>query len=101
MPAGFHPNPKALKIARDSAASAPARGHGLDWGAAEHLAFASILLDGHGIRISGQDARRGTFSHRHAVLFDTDTGEPYTPLAHLGASRGGASSGASRFTTRR
>jgi 2-oxoglutarate dehydrogenase E1 component len=83
MPAGFRPNPKALKIVEQRRERAVA-GHGVDWGTAEHLAFASILMEGHGIRISGQDARRGTFSHRHAVLFDTETGEPYTPLAHLG-----------------
>ena len=69
-------------------------GQPLDWGTAEHLAFASILMEGHGIRISGQDARRGTFSHRHAVLFDTETGEPYTPLAHLGEDN---SNGFGRF----
>jgi 2-oxoglutarate dehydrogenase E1 component len=83
MPAGFHANPKALKIVEQRRERALS-GHGLDWGTGEHLAFASILMDNHGIRISGQDARRGTFSHRHAVLFDTETGEPYTPLAHLG-----------------
>jgi 2-oxoglutarate dehydrogenase E1 component len=93
MPAGFHANPKALKIIEQRRERAAA-GQPLDWGTAEHLAFASILLDGHGIRISGQDARRGTFSHRHAVLFDTETGEPYTPLAHLA---GGANSGVGRF----
>jgi 2-oxoglutarate dehydrogenase E1 component len=82
VPNGFHANAKALKILETRRERTRA-GHGLDWGAAEHLAFASILLEGHGIRISGQDARRGTFSHRHAVLFDAFTGEPYTPLAHL------------------
>jgi 2-oxoglutarate dehydrogenase E1 component len=85
MPAGFHANPKALKIIEQRRERAVA-GHGLDWGTGEHLAFASLLMEGHGIRMSGQDARRGTFSHRHAVLFDTETGEPYTPLAHLGDS---------------
>jgi 2-oxoglutarate dehydrogenase E1 component len=89
MPAGFHANPKALKLLEQRRERATA-GQPLDWGTAEHLAFASILLEGHGIRISGQDARRGTFSHRHAVLFDTETGAPYTPLANLGhASYGG------------
>jgi 2-oxoglutarate dehydrogenase E1 component len=83
VPPGFQPNPKALKILEQRRERALA-GHGLDWGTAEQLAFASILMDNHGIRISGQDARRGTFSHRHAVVFDTETGEPYTPLAHLG-----------------
>ena len=86
MPASFHANPKALRILeqrRDRALS----NQGLDWGTVENLAFASILLDGHGIRLSGQDSRRGTFSHRHAVLYDTQTSEPYTPLAHLGNAR--------------
>ncbi len=93
MPASFHPNPKALKLLEQRRERALA-GQPLDWGTAEHLAFASILLEGHGIRISGQDARRGTFSHRHAVLFDTETGESYTPLANLGHSTYG---GVGRF----
>jgi 2-oxoglutarate dehydrogenase E1 component len=89
MPPGFHANPKALKILEQRRERASA-GQPLDWGTAEHLAFASILAEGHGIRISGQDARRGTFAHRHAVLFDTETGAPYTPLANLGdPSHGG------------
>jgi 2-oxoglutarate dehydrogenase E1 component len=87
VPAGFQPNPKALKILEQRRERAIA-GQPLDWGTAEHLAFASLLLEGHGIRISGQDARRGTFSHRHAVLFDTVTGAAYTPLAHLGNGDG-------------
>jgi 2-oxoglutarate dehydrogenase E1 component len=93
MPPGFHPNPKALKIVQQRRERALA-GQPLDWGTAEHLAFASILLEGHGIRMSGQDVRRGTFSHRHAVLFDTETGEPHTPLAHLGEPASGAPNGA-------
>ncbi len=93
MPPGFRPNPKALKIVEQRRERAAA-GNPLDWGTAEHLAFATILLEGHGIRMSGQDARRGTFSHRHAVLFDTDTGEPYTPLAHLGDVLPGDANGA-------
>src|SRR5207247_1985009 len=56
---------------------------GIDWGHAEALAFASLLADGVSVRLSGQDAARGTFSHRHAVLHDLNTGEQYTPLAHL------------------
>jgi 2-oxoglutarate dehydrogenase E1 component len=82
VPEGFHPNPKVLKLLEQRRDRALA-GQSLDWGAAEHLAYASILLEGHGIRIGGQDSRRGTFSHRHATLFDTETGEPYVPLAHL------------------
>jgi 2-oxoglutarate dehydrogenase E1 component len=96
MPPGFHPNPKALKIVEQRRERAVA-GQPLDWGTAEHLALATILLEGHGIRFSGQDARRGTFSHRHAVLFDTETGEPYAPLAHLGDADGGATNGAAHY----
>jgi 2-oxoglutarate dehydrogenase E1 component len=55
----------------------------VDWGTAESLALASILAGGTPIRITGQDVERGTFSHRHAVLFDTETGEPFTPLQHI------------------
>ncbi len=52
----------------------------IDWAMAEDLAFASILADGTSIRITGQDTNRGTFSHRHSVIYDSKTGEPYTPL---------------------
>ena len=56
---------------------------GIDWGHAEALAFGSLLTSGVSVRITGQDAERGTFSHRHAVLSDINTGVKYTPLAHL------------------
>jgi 2-oxoglutarate dehydrogenase E1 component len=56
----------------------------LDWGCAEILAYASLLDEGYAVRMSGQDCRRGTFSHRHAVLHDQKTGETYTPLSHVG-----------------
>jgi 2-oxoglutarate dehydrogenase E1 component len=52
----------------------------IDWAFAEALAFGSLLLEGTPIRLSGQDSRRGTFSQRHAVLYDARTGEPYFPL---------------------
>ncbi|MDA0873441.1 MAG: multifunctional oxoglutarate decarboxylase/oxoglutarate dehydrogenase thiamine pyrophosphate-binding subunit/dihydrolipoyllysine-residue succinyltransferase subunit [Bacteroidetes bacterium] len=55
----------------------------IDWGFAEALAFGSILLDGKRVRVSGQDSRRGTFSHRHAVLYDQETGAQYIPLNHI------------------
>ncbi len=55
----------------------------LDWAAAEALAFASLVTEGHRMRMTGQDSQRGTFSHRHAVLHDADTGEEYMPLAHI------------------
>jgi 2-oxoglutarate dehydrogenase E1 component len=55
----------------------------LDWASAEAAAFATLLADGHPIRLTGQDCQRGTFSQRHAVLHDTKTGELYTPLCNL------------------
>ncbi len=55
----------------------------IDWGLAEHLAWGSLLLEGHPIRLSGQDVERGTFAHRHAVLFDQEKGKKYIPLKYL------------------
>jgi len=56
---------------------------GIDWGHAEALAFASLLTDGKSVRMTGQDVERGTFSHRQAVLHDSESGEIYIPLAHV------------------
>jgi len=58
-------------------------GEGLDWATAEHLAFGSLLVEGFAVRLSGQDAGRGTFSQRHAIVVDQETEEHYVPLAHL------------------
>ena len=58
-------------------------GDGVDWAAAEALAFGTILAEGYMVRLSGQDCRRGTFSQRHSVLIDQQTQEAYTPLAHI------------------
>ncbi|WP_425410178.1 2-oxoglutarate dehydrogenase E1 component [Hyphococcus sp.] len=58
-------------------------GEGIDWATAEALAFGTLLEDGYGVRLSGQDSRRGTFSQRHAVFIDQDTEKTYTPLRHL------------------
>ncbi len=54
-----------------------------DWAVGEQLAFGSLLLEGFGVRLSGQDAIRGTFSQRHSALTDNETSERYFPLAHL------------------
>ncbi len=59
----------------------------LDWAAAELLAFASLVVQGHRVRLSGQDCGRGTFSHRHATYTDQVTGADYTPLQHLDAEQ--------------
>ena len=56
---------------------------GIDWGQAEALACGSLLVEGIPIRLTGQDTERGTFSHRHAVLHDVQTGETFTPLQNL------------------
>jgi 2-oxoglutarate dehydrogenase E1 component len=56
---------------------------GIDWGQAEALAFAALLVEGIPIRLTGQDTERGTFSHRHAVVHDVHTGETFTPLQNL------------------
>jgi 2-oxoglutarate dehydrogenase E1 component len=61
---------------------------GIDWGHAEVLALASLIVDGTTIRMTGQDIERGTFSHRQSVLHDAETGEAYTPLAHLSQAHG-------------
>ncbi len=58
-------------------------GEGVDWATAEALAFGSLLQDGFGVRLSGQDSRRGTFSQRHAVFIDQETENTYMPLRHL------------------
>ncbi|MCC3156540.1 2-oxoglutarate dehydrogenase E1 component [Hymenobacter sp. 15J16-1T3B] len=55
----------------------------LNWAAGEQLAYGSLLLENHIVRVSGQDVQRGTFSHRHAVLHDAVTSAPYTPLNHI------------------
>lgn len=60
----------------------------MNWGYAETMAYASLLQEGYGVRLSGQDCGRGTFAHRHAVLHDTATGESFVPLEHLATSEG-------------
>ena len=60
----------------------------LDWASGELLAYGSILLDGKDVRMSGQDVRRGTFSHRHAVLRDEKTDESYNRLSRIPDAKG-------------
>jgi 2-oxoglutarate dehydrogenase E1 component len=81
VPEGFTIHPK-LKKQLDRRAQALEQG-GIDWGQGESLAFASLLVEGIPVRLTGQDTERGTFSHRHDVLHDVETGETFTPIQHL------------------
>ncbi len=67
------------------------QGANIDWATAEALAFGSLLRDGYGVRLSGQDSGRGTFSQRHSVWTDQTNGSRYTPLKTLGTETGGGS----------
>jgi len=82
VPEGFHVNPKMVgqlaKRAKMGEGTLP-----LDWAFAEAAAFGSLVLEGTHVRLSGQDSGRGTFSQRHAVLYDTQTGKTWVPLAEL------------------
>jgi 2-oxoglutarate dehydrogenase E1 component len=82
VPEKFHPHPKLKKFLQSRAQMATGE-HPLDWAAGEALAFASLTADDYRIRLSGQDSERGTFSHRHAVLHDYETGEKYFSLQNL------------------
>jgi 2-oxoglutarate dehydrogenase E1 component len=86
-PSDFTPHPKLVKPLERRRAALSDEG-GIDWGHAEALAFGSLLLDGTSVRLTGQDAERGTFSHRHAVLHDVKTGAPFIPLQHLPGAKG-------------
>jgi 2-oxoglutarate dehydrogenase E1 component len=74
-------HPKIARLVQARAGSA--RDGAIDWATAEALAFGTLLLEGHPVRLSGQDSRRGTFSQRHAVIVDQTSGEHYIPLNHL------------------
>ena len=82
IPDGFKLHPKLNRFfeARQKAVE---EGIGIDWGNGEALAYGSLLQEGYPVRLSGQDAERGTFTHRHAVLYDFETGESVTPLSRL------------------
>jgi 2-oxoglutarate dehydrogenase E1 component len=82
VPKGFHVH-RTIQRFLDSRRKAIETGAGLDWSTAEALAFASLLLDGHPVRLSGQDSERGTFSQRHSVLVDQENEDRYIPLNHL------------------
>ena len=81
VPDGFTVNPKLAKqLERRNGALEEG---GIDWGQAEELAFASLLVEGIPVRLTGQDTERGTFSHRHLVLHDAENGQAYAPIQNL------------------
>jgi len=82
VPAGFKVHPKIQRFI-DGRAAAARNGGPFDWGLGEALAFGTLLVEGTPIRLSGQDCERGTFTHRHSVFNDIETGEKYKPLNHL------------------
>ena len=92
--AGLHKLPESFELhhsvakiignrAKMAAGSIP-----IDWGFAETLAYASLVTEGYNVRLSGQDAGRGTFFHRHAVLYNQASGQSYIPLRNLADSQG-------------
>ena len=83
VPEDFNIIPKVKRMLLDRRREVFEAGGPYDWGFAEALAFGSLLLEGMPIRLSGQDSRRGTFSHRHAFIYDVNSGKPYLPLLHL------------------
>jgi 2-oxoglutarate dehydrogenase E1 component len=82
FPEGFTPHPNLAKILQARRDNIRNR-KGVDWGTGETLAFGSLVMEGTPVRLSGQDSRRGTFTQRHAVVVDFNTGTEYFPLANL------------------
>jgi 2-oxoglutarate dehydrogenase E1 component len=82
VPKDFEANPKILRQL-DAKRTALQTGEGIDWATGEALAFGSLLLEGHRVRLSGEDCQRGTFSQRHAVLVDQANQNEYVPLNNI------------------
>ena len=82
IPENIQVNKKLARIV-EARKKAIDTGEGIDWSTAEHLAFGSLLIEGHPVRLSGQDSCRGTFSQRHAVFVDQVKEERYTPLNNI------------------
>jgi len=88
IPNGFKLHPTLAKRFVPRRAEALASGENFDWAFAEALAWGTLLLEGYPVRLSGQDCRRGTFSHRHAVFYDNSTRERYIPLSNIDPDQG-------------
>ncbi len=86
LPEGFTPHSKVIRLLKQKQKLLDAGK--LDWAMAEWLAYASLLVEGYDVRISGQDVERGTFSHRHAFFFDSKTYQAYNRFAGLAKKQG-------------
>ncbi|MDA0617521.1 MAG: hypothetical protein O3A66_02230 [Proteobacteria bacterium] len=86
-PEGFNVNPKVKKLI-ETRQKSMLSGKDIDWGTAELLAYGSLLVEGHNVRLSGEDCERGTFSHRHSVYYDQKTQAKYYPLANITGAKG-------------
>ena len=86
-PEGFSPLRKVEKLLQDKIKLYETESKA-DWATGELLAYASLLLEGYEVRLSGEDVKRGTFSHRHAVIYDQNTNEPYNRLSRLSEKQG-------------
>ena len=86
-PEGFKPLRKVEKLLTDKITLFE-KENKVDWATGELLAYASLLAEGHDVRLSGEDVKRGTFSHRHAVIYDENTNAPYNRLSQLQDKQG-------------
>jgi 2-oxoglutarate dehydrogenase E1 component len=87
VPEGFEAHKKIARLL-DGRRTAIAEDRPLDWAMGELLAYGTLLLEDHAVRLTGQDVERGTFSHRHAVIFDQKTGEGHDSLNHIAEGQG-------------
>ncbi len=86
VPSSFNPHPKLLKLLENRKDMAAGKSP-VDWGMGELLAYGSLLQEGTSVRLTGQDCVRGTFTHRHAGLYDVKTGEPYMALDQINGDK--------------
>ena len=86
VPEGFNVNRKIVRLL-DAKQKMFETGEGVDWSTGEALAFGALLIEGHPVRLSGQDSMRGTFSQRHAAFVDQETEERYFPVNHIQADQ--------------
>ncbi len=86
-PEGFTPLRKVAKLLQDKIKLFETEGKA-DWATGELMAYASLLIENNSVRLSGEDVKRGTFSHRHAVIYDENTNTPYNRLSQLRDKQG-------------